>query len=63
MYLKCILMCDSFVWIQLDQNMVPVARYGGYCNEATGHTKEAKVSGQHVKMNTVPVCHQSHFLH
>jgi len=63
MYLKRILMCDSVVWIQLYQNMVPVARYGGYCNETTGHTKEAKVSGQHVKMNIVAVYYQPHFLH
>jgi hypothetical protein len=63
MYLKCILMSDSVVWIQLDQNMVPVARYGGYCNETIGHIKEAKLSGQHVTMDAAPVCYQSHFLH
>jgi hypothetical protein len=43
--------------------MVQVARYGGYCNETTGHIKEAKVSGQHVKTDAAPVCYQSHFLH
>lgn len=36
-------MCDSVVWIQPDQNMVPVARYGWYCNKTSGHIKEAKV--------------------
>jgi len=32
MYLKCILMCDGIVWIQLDQNMVSVTRCEAYCN-------------------------------
>ena len=49
-------MCESFVWIQVDQNMVPVARHDGCCNETTGHIKESKVSGRHVKMDTAPVC-------
>jgi len=63
MYLKCILMCDSVVWIQLDQNIAPVAKYGGYCNQTSGHIKEAKISGQRVKMDTALGCYQSHFLH
>lgn len=56
-------MCDSVVWIQLDQNIAPVAKYGGYCNQTSGHIKEAKISGQRVKMDTALGCYQSHFLH